>query len=61
MVLGFDLLLLQIETLVGNSKLIHVVELAPLFSLDIEQLNLTVSISVLASNKDDLVVRNGKG
>ena len=46
-------LLLEEEGLVRDSELVHVVQLLPCLTLNIEQLHLAISVGVFASDEYD--------
>ena len=49
------------EWLVANSKLVHVVEGLPVLCVQVEQMDLAVTVGVLTTNEKDLAVGNGQG
>ena len=52
---------LEQETLVRHSQLIHRVKVLPGFGRSVEKMDFSISISVLTANEDDFIRRNRKG
>ena len=53
--------ILNIEGFVADTKLVHVVQGLPILSVQIEQVNLSITVRILSANKQDFTIGDSEG